>query len=160
MNWTTFVFAHMLKSRLRRGVVRTPDASHFLVSGALDIGAVIARIEIRVSKSFEDVLRKPPRVWCREPWMRSESDWHNDDVRGMCWVLDNEWRDVLSPEGRQERDLVAAGTEWLIDSVRSLASRHYYAHRVGLTAWPKEWVAWGHNSAGVLEYERLKNRRQ
>lgn len=159
MNWSSFVFAHALKSRLRHGVVKTLDRSHFLVRGTLDAGATLALIEMQVSKDFERVVRKPPRVWCKESWMRDGADWHNDRESGMCWVLEDEWRDVFSVSGRQPRDIVNVGTIWLMNNVQSLVSRHHYAHLMRLNDWPKEWDAWGHYDNGVKQYERA-NRSQ
>lgn len=156
MNWSSFVFAHTLKALLRHGVVETPDLSHFLVRGTLDVGAVLARIEIHVCQNFAMVIRKPPRVWCGEPWMRDGADWHNDRFGGMCWVLEDEWRDVLDGDGKQPRDQTVIGTTWLMNNVRSLVSRHYYAHLMRLKDWPKAWDAWAHYDKGAKQYERAK----
>lgn len=156
MNWSSFVFAHTLKARLRHGVVVSLGRSHFLVRGTLDAGAVLAKIEIQVSEDLHWIIQTPPRVWCREPWMRSEPDWHNDREGGMCWVLENEWRDVLSGDGRQPCDLIDVATGWLFHNVKSLVSRHHYGNLVRLNAWPKEWDAWAHYDNGAKQYERRK----
>jgi hypothetical protein len=159
MNWSSFIFAHTLKAQLRRGVVDTPDSQHFRVTGKLDAPAVLARVEIWVSRAFEEVLQEPPAVWCREPWMRDEPDWHNGRLTGMCWVLENEWRDHLGGDDKRPRDIIRVASAWLLNNVKSLVSRHHYAHLAALKSWPKEWDAWPHHHAGAKQYERERSRR-
>lgn len=150
------MFAHVLKARLRHGVVERVGGSFYRVTGLLNAPAVLARVEIKIPLNFDIVIGRPPRAWCHEPWMRSAADWHNDTTRGMCWVLENEWCDILSRPGRLPRDLVSAGTAWLLNNVQSLVSRHHYANLVGIKAWPKEWDAWPHYDKGAEQYERTK----
>jgi hypothetical protein len=156
MNWSSFVFVHKLKSQLRDGIVVRVNTSHYCITGILDAPAVLARLDIRVPQNFDRVLEIPPMVFCREPWMRTGVEWHNDSRTGMCWVLEAEWRDVWGAVGRSERESAEAAARWLINNVTSLISRHHYASLEGLKRWPKEWEAWGHYDAGIEEYERSK----
>jgi hypothetical protein len=158
MNWSSFAFAHTLKARLHRGAVETLGSPYYRVTGKLDAPAVRAPIEIHVCWDFEQVVRWPPRVFCRESWMREDVEWHNDRETGMCWVLENEWRDILGPQGRWPGDIVRIGNMWLLNNVKSLISRHHYAHLAGLKHWLKEWDAWPHYDKGVQQYERERQR--
>lgn len=160
MNSTSFAFAHRLKARLIDGDVTITDGRYFRVTGKIDAPAVLARIEIRVDSDFDRVIDLRPDVWCREPWMRSDKDWHNDRNGGMCWVLDKEWRDILGGKQRHPNDLVRNAVNWLLNNVQSLVSRHYYADLMKLNDWPKEWDAWEHYGAGVEQYEREQNERK
>ncbi|CAN5652069.1 hypothetical protein BH09PLA1_BH09PLA1_25420 [soil metagenome] len=159
MDGLSFVFAHVLKARLRDGVVETPDPWHFRVTGRLDAPSVLACIEIQVPQDFAQIIERPPRIWCRESWMRFGEEWHNDDEGGMCWVLRNEWRDVLSGPGRSPRDVIRIAGQWLMNNVTSLITRHHYAHLAGLKRWLKEWDAWPHYEKGVKQYEREQAKR-
>lgn len=159
MNYSSFIFAHRVKAKLRKGSVSAPDARHFVVTGKVNTPAVLASVEVVVARDFDELLHWPPQVTCLEPWMRVGSDWHNAGAAGgMCWVLGDEWRDVLRPEGRLPRDLVRVASTWLINNVTSLISRHYYAHLVQMKQWPTKWDAWAHYKEGSEEYEREQRR--
>jgi hypothetical protein len=90
--------------------------------------------------------------------MRSEADWHNDKWSGLCWVLQEEWRDTLAGQVQSRRDLIQACVAWLMTNVESLISRHHYGHLTGMKKWSREWDAWGHFGEGAKEYERAKSK--
>jgi hypothetical protein len=158
MNWSSFFLAHRIKAKLRNGTVGE-SYENFRVTGKLDTPAVLAAIDVRVSRSFEKVLAHPPRVRCLESWMRSGPDWHNDLEAGMCWVLADEWRDVFSQRGRNEGEVIRVASDWLIHNVTSLVSRHYCGHLHGMRRWPAEWNAWDHYEGGVAQYKAEQDKR-
>jgi hypothetical protein len=153
---SSWAVAQRLKAKLRCGLVDSFTPFNYRVVGLFDAPAVLARVEIQIPFNFDVVIRKPPRAWCRESWMRSEPDWHNDATGGMCWVLEDEWRDILAAPERLDGDLVSAATLWLLNNVGSLITRHHYANLARLTAWPKEWDAWPHFDKGAEKYERTR----
>lgn len=157
MCWSSFFLSHRIKSKLRSGtVIATKNA--FCIKGKLDTPAVLARVVVHVPFIFADVLARPPKVWCMESWMRSDPDWHNDEVTGMCWVLGREWRDVFSQRGRSEGDVIRVAADWLIHNTTSLISRHFYGHLEKLHKWPSTWNAWDHNNRGVEQYMAEQSR--
>lgn len=158
MNWSSLMLAHTLKARLRKGTVTSLASPFFLVEGKLKIGSALARVEIFVNKDFEIVLKIPPTVRCLEPWMRCHEDWHNSSLMGMCWVLEDEWRDTMAAE-KSDDNLFEFAAGWLLASAASLANRHHYAYLANLTVWKKEWEAWGHGAKGVAEYERSRRKK-
>lgn len=95
-------------------------------------------------------------VWCEESWVRVGADWHNGPP--LCWVLPDEWRDVMGWRGKTIAAIIQEGRLWFLDGVRLLLNRHYAAHMEGLTAWPPEWLSWSHRAEGVREYQLTKKR--
>lgn len=87
-------FAHLIARDLRDGVVETKKGVGFHVSGRLDVGPVLATVRIFVPWRFRGVKRRPPTVYCVEPWMRTGSDWHN--APPLCWTLPELWRDCMA----------------------------------------------------------------
>lgn len=150
-------FAAMLAERLRSGTVIAVRGQHYTVRGELCTTAVYVPIEVRVPWYFRYHKRRPPTVWCRQPWMRSEPDWHNGPG-GMCWVLDQEWRDHMLIRRKPVKAILQEGRDWLIKSVTLLVDRHYLAHRKGFTRWRPEWACWSHYGAGLREYRRSRAR--
>jgi hypothetical protein len=159
----------MLREELRGGVVATVDYSscrtkaglpYYRVTGRLDIGPLFASVEVRVWQDFMVLKRVPPAVWCNESWMRDGPDWHNSRASGMCWILQEVWRDGMSWKGKSALAILKEGREWLINDVRCLINRHYVASCEGLTEWPNEWPFWSHYNEGAEEYERTERIRR
>lgn len=155
MSWSLRL-VRMLEQELRepRAIVRKRDS--YQLTGRLDIGVRFVDVMIQVPVSFEEVRFKPPRVICTESWMRSDPDWHNDRVSGLCWVLEDQWRDVMSWSGKSVSLIMSEGCDWLLNDVRNLISRHYLAHYENITSWQPEWDSWAHRDEGAREYERTK----
>jgi hypothetical protein len=149
-------FTNMVASRLVPTPALSTEKKCFRLIGKLDAGPVIVPIEIAVPLLFRDLKRSPPTAWCHAPWMRTGPDWHN--LPPMCWVLPDEWRDVMGARGKPVRSIMDEGVDWLLTGVSSLVSRHYQAHLEGLDQWLPEWSAWGHGRAGVKEYQAEKRR--
>ena len=152
------LFARGLATYLRGGTTETVDDSRYQVTGQLDTGPVIAKVEIWIPQNFADLKRRPPPAWCHEPWMRDDNEWHNSAKSGMCWALNEEWRDELGWEGKPMWEFLQAARRWLLLAVPNLISRHYYGHLKGLKKWMPEWESWGHYSKGAKEYGRQKGR--
>lgn len=152
MKLEEYLFARRVAERLRSGSV-TENEALFIVTGMVVGELVIAPVEI-FSWKGDRVRLDPASVWCREPWMRDDPDWHNSTTTGMCWVLDDEWRHEMQESKTTSVDLIEHGSCWMIEAVKNLIDRHYHGYRLGLDQWPREWAAFSHNKLGRLEYER------
>lgn len=148
----TLKFANMLAGRLHASSVTTKGGVGSFVKGSLDTGPTTAEIEVFVPWLFRNLKRHPPVVLCNEPWMRTGADWHNGPP--TCWILPEEWREAMNWKGKPVKSILDEGVVWLISNVSCLLNRHYCAHLEGLTEWPEEWPAWGHDWEGVNEYRR------
>lgn len=106
---------------------------------------------------WQNALRQvPPKVWCRESWMRDDADWHNCGKGGMCWVLEEQWRDEMDRDDLPTDLFLGIGLRWLLTASINLIDRHYVGHFKKLKFWPKEWDAFSHFNEGAREYEREK----
>jgi hypothetical protein len=112
-------------------------------------------IEIRVAWTFKQLKCKPPRVICREEWMKKSAEWHNGPS-GMCWELDARWRDWMCIRRKPVAAILVEGREWLLAAVRLLIDRHYLSHVEGFSNWKPEWEYWGHFKLGPKEYRQSK----
>jgi len=166
---TSFQFARMLREKLRGSAIATVDwpdyrmngsLPYYRVTGRLDIGALFASVEIRVWQDFSVLKSVPPAVLCSERWMREGADWHNSPANGMCWILQEVWRDGMNWKDKSALAVLKEGRDWLINDVGCLINRHYTAFREGLTKWPKEWPFWSHYNEGAKEYERTERLRR
>lgn len=102
-------------------------------------------------------LSHPPTVWCHESWFRRGNiDWHAYSDGSLCWDLDQRWRVHLRCLARvlTREQLARHAAEYLLNSVRSLLTRHLTGHKLGLTEWPKEWLQWSHGRAALIEFAR------
>lgn len=95
-----------------------------------------------------DWTRILPEVYCSEPWVRSGQDWHafNGD---LCYVFDDEWRDLVSLVRSDEGNLAAAryAANLCLRNVRWLLYRHHIAAITKLANWPADWPGWPHSHA-------------
>lgn len=102
-------------------------------------------------------LSDSPEVWCYENWFRRGNlDWHAYSDGKLCWDLDLRWRvhlkSLASVLSREQFAQHAA--EYLLNSVRSLLTRHLTGYKLGLKEWPKEWLQWSHGTAALTEFTR------
>lgn len=115
--------------------------------------SLTAYIEIIV---WRDWLSRPPRVVCKENWMRMGDEWHVYEDYSLCWVLDDQWRDILTGYLKtlrnEEVELIAS--TWCLTNAKDLIYKHHLAKRLGLKSWPKEWIAWRHGDQGKRDYLR------
>jgi hypothetical protein len=151
MSWSRR-FALAIQQTLREPHKLERRNPNYEVSGRLDIGSCFVGITVCVPISFNELKRNPPRVVCKEPWMKDGAEWHNSRSNGLCWVLANQWVDVMGWTGKSVTSIIDEGVKWLINDVTNLISRHYFAHCENLTSWPPEWDAWAHYGEGVKEY--------
>lgn len=152
-------FANVIAANLRSARIDAIRRKCYRVKGQLETTAVVVDVEVYLPWFFRDLKRKPPRVWCREPWMKIGADWHND-AQGMCWILPDEWRDAMSWMRKPVAAIISEGQRWLFNNVRLLVDRHYLAHIEGVPNWSREWDAWSHYKEGVKEYRRQNGRRR
>lgn len=103
---------------------------------------------------------RPPTVWCSETWIRRDIDWHAGGDGWLCYVLGDEWRDLLA---RVEQESAVDARRYAmglcVRNVRWLLYRHHLAHVTGISEWLPEWPAWAHHDAGRREYEQSKKER-
>lgn len=147
-------FANMLAAELRSPTVGRSRRGALRVTGRLDTGVVLASVVVLVAPRFKNLKRAPPLVSCDEPWMKIGPDWHNGPP--LCWVLPDEWRDVMNWKGKPVAAIFEEGKQWFLNGVRCLVNRHYLAHLDCLTAWPPEWSSWSHYGEGIRQYKRAK----
>jgi hypothetical protein len=104
---------------------------------------------IRVTTNWMTV---PPTVYCSDPWVRRERDWHSGAEGILCYVLDHEWRDrIRDLTTRHDAEGIASyGAEYLIRNTRWLLQRHMIGEQQNLTLWT--WGGWGHGLEGPREY--------
>lgn len=102
-----------------------------------------------------------PRVYCNEPWIRRELDWHclRDQSKEsewygqqqMCWVHPAEW--LIAHDHRLKRinTVVLEGADWLKNNLTKLLDCHWAGHVLGIKNWRPEWGGWAHGNAGTQE---------
>lgn len=159
-------FLLTLCSRMHSHCVTGDHASGAVrVHGALNL----SHESIRINKNVEcliiatrNIFTQMPRVFCLEPWMRDNPDWHAFKQGLLCFENELRWVDRLS---KLKQEIGPAGTaimaaDWLVNSVASLVSRHYFADQLGITNWSEKWEAWDHGDSGISEYlKELKQRK-
>lgn len=145
-------FIYTLASQLRDTQVVDIPPKVYELTGRLDTGAVIVPVTVQVPWRFKELKQKPPVVQCAASWMRKGADWHNGET--MCWVLPLMWRGIMSWKGKSTNSIIHEGVEWLVNDVRVLINRHYYAHIAGIEQWPEEWKYWSHFGEGIKEYKK------
>lgn len=153
----SFRFAKAIAGTLRGAKVETIPGKEFRVTGRLDVGATLANVTVVVPWRFQKLKHRGCTVTCNEPWMKRGLEWHNFET-WMCWMLPDQWRDYMAWKGKSTHQIISEGSNWLITSARSLISRHYCAHLLELSEWPREWSAWGHGLKGIAEYDREAER--
>lgn len=134
-----------------------PDARWAKVTGLLNLShdavttAKQARCRFALTPEWKSA---PPTVWCLDDWVRCEIDWHAGVGGIICYVLDEQWCDLVLQAQRDGGD--QAATRYAISlclrNVRWLLYRHHIAHVTRIRTWPGEWPAWPHGSAGRKEY--------
>jgi hypothetical protein len=148
----SFRFAHSIAAGLRNSEVTEVGRSFYCVTGRLDIGAAFVSLKIIGRLRLQEFKQRPPLVRCLETWMKTGADWHNGPP--VCWVLQEQWQDVMGWRGKQHEAIFSEGRDWLFGSVTSLVSRHHYAHLHGIEEWPADWAFWAHGREGAAEYRR------
>jgi len=130
-----------------------PDGDH-IITGNLKTELCKAKITIQYSPRFRNLRRVAPTVWCHEPWMRDEADWHNSKTNGMCWVLQEEWYDYQNISHKRRQDVVDDALRWIFGGITLLINRHHVGHVRNLDKWQEEWEAWEHEEKGNYGYRR------
>lgn len=162
------VAIHSPPALLHRGVfsLSTGGAT---VSGTLNLThsdgstTVAANCSIRVYPAWR---KRAPVLRCSDKWVRgrerSETNpsWHVNSDGTLCYMLDDEWADVLAEvedlHGLSATLATAAG--YAINSARWLLYRHLQGYRRKLVSWDPQWPQWPHYADGVWAYRREKSR--
>lgn len=161
----SLLFSQSLAEHIRNPVTKIIDrrepgrCRQYQLEGTLEVPSRLVSVRIRVPGYFDTLRNKPPSVWCLEDWMRDDPDWHNSNALGMCWVLNEEWQDVIGCSSMPWRSVITEGVRLLLSNCTNLISRHHFGYLKDLKEWPPEWEAWGHYDEGPREYERSKGRR-
>lgn len=141
----------------RPGVHLDQDARWVKVMGLLNLSHDDVTTTKQVRCRFELIPEwrsEPPAVWCLEDWVRCDVDWHAGRGGILCYVLDEQWRDVVSKVqmGGDNYAATRYAVSLCLRNVRWLLYRHYIAHVTRLRTWPGEWQAWSHGAPGRMEY--------
>lgn len=138
------------------------DREDFYVKGMLNLshGKIVTTVNAKVSIAIPcDWVKLPPKVRCQEPWVKIGMDWHVYSDRSLCWILSDEWRDVLEIQTLrlqlQEFEFFAAG--WCMNNSKDLIYKHYLAEKLELKQWHPDWPAWRHGQAGRADYSRERS---
>ncbi len=70
------------------------------VSGVLNLSHDEIRTNKKAQCKFElspEWKTKPPVVHCRESWVRADWDWHAGVGGVLCYILDEQWKEVQRP---------------------------------------------------------------
>jgi len=132
------------------------------VSGVLNLSHDEIRTNKRAQCKFEllpEWKTKPPVVHCREPWVRADWDWHAGTGGVLCYILDEQWKDLVGTVMTQEGNVAAARYAAILclRNVCWLLYRHYIGNITKMTMWPRDWPAWPHGEPARREYFRNKN---
>lgn len=120
-----------------------PDS--FTVKGGIRLKETSAHCSFWIAPTW--TIRNPVVV-CHESWLRTGADWHAYTDGSLCYVLDQEWHDVMNSVVGRDGILVAADAArlWITRNVAWLLSKHLMADDLGLTTWPADWPFWPHGS--------------
>jgi hypothetical protein len=128
---------------------------------------VAAHCSIRVSPAWR---KKAPILRCSDKWIRGRErsepnpSWHVNSDGTLCYMLDNEWADVLAEveELHGVSAALATAAGYAINSVRWLLYRHLQGYRRKLVSWDPQWPQWPHYADGIWAYhrEKLRNRKR
>jgi len=111
-----------------RGIDRT-----IILSLSLPESKGTAEIEIHISPNWK---LYPPRVLCKEPWIKRDIDWHIYSDGRLCYIYDGEWIDqVQSVRGMNEQDRLLYPSSLLFLNVTYLLDRHCLSEQLGITEW-------------------------
>lgn len=106
----------------------------------------------------------PPRVICHEPWIkRGDPDWHIHYDGELCFELPIRWKRQVTEIVELHTDGTAAeyACNWLLNSARSLLSRHLFASRNAIARWPTAWEYWAHQRpAAEAQYWSMAEQEQ
>lgn len=148
-------FFRLISQPLRRTTVTlAADGNFWWLRGTMPIGHKSALLDIFFDRWFKNLKRHAPLVYCDEKWVRRDIDWHVFSDGCLCWTLPRLWRDLHCWRGKPRRLIAVEGSELLIESVRSLLTRHLLGTMQNKGEWPNAWGQWSHGREGANEYER------
>lgn len=117
------------------------------------------RAEIEIAFCPDSLKKKAPIVFCDEPWIRRELDWHCFRAKGaneawadrdrLCWIHPCEWELANDHQSKKLRLVIDEGSEWLKNNLLKLLDRHWTGHELGIKKWKTEWGGWGHGKTGT-----------
>jgi len=141
------------------GVDLDPGANWAVVSGELNLSHDAVSTPRTARCRFHlrpDWRRQLPLVQCCEPWVRNDWNWHAGEGGLLCYILDEQWRDVVGEVLNQEGIAAASGFAACVclRNVRWLLYRHYIGRITKMAGWPTTWPAWPHGEAGRRDYLR------
>jgi hypothetical protein len=144
------------------------DARFSVCSEALDYRCISGKVvtksyaaEIDVTFIPSQLKRRPPIVFCGEPWIIRDLDWHCFRAEGrggvwsqrdrLCWIHPAEWEMAHDYSLKPLSLVIEEGAAWLKNNVTKLLDRHWMGHQLGMRKWRTEWGGWGHGSIGTQE---------
>ncbi|MDP0492236.1 MAG: hypothetical protein Q7Q71_14395 [Verrucomicrobiota bacterium JB023] len=136
--------------------IQKSDRSSLTLNGKLRFSVndteVIAPIRIKIN--LRTMRRTPPMLFCDEPWVKREADWHvNVNADGdLCWISHDEWKLAQSQTSKSKILVVEDFSELLRCGALFLISRHWIATKLELKIWPKQWDQWLHSDEGTKQF--------
>jgi hypothetical protein len=146
------------------GIRVSPDSRQASFSGYLNLSHTNVESDVNAYCQFHvfcDWETQLPALFCHEPWVKKDWDWHVGKDGNVCYELPLRWQDHIR-KVRQEAGFVLAigyAATWCLNSTRWLLYRHHFAYENSISVWPKNWPAWRHNEDGISDYRRSPFRR-
>lgn len=148
---TNYMFASARPSRSEIGVRGELLIKDFATEGACRANCTFA--------SSTQWASNPIKVFCTEPWIKKEVNWHlvpeilerpakDDAAWRLCYELEQRWCDCIEFVRRSNKDplkTITFAAAFCLQASRWLIEKHLFAYRQNITKWPPEWLAWPHN---------------
>ncbi|WFB36813.1 hypothetical protein P3T73_03430 [Kiritimatiellota bacterium B12222] len=118
-----------------------------VIHGRLPVMGTLAEIWIDCSISWRQY---PPSVYCFEPWIREDIDWHVYSWLEFCWVHDEEWKkyhEVFNPTPQ-------TSSVYLMKNVEHLLQCHRLGYIHDIDTWQKEWGQYEHGDKAIPKLRR------
>jgi hypothetical protein len=84
--------------------------------------------------------RTPPSIYCFEPWIRNDIDWHVYPWHEFCWVHDEEWNKFH----QMFQPTVQTSAWYLLNNLAHILRCHRLGFVHDLDCWQKEWGQYAH----------------
>lgn len=133
-----------------------------VITGKLIRSEYEAEIEVIFCPSQLKIIQ--PIVFCYEPWVRHEMDWHClpylkegslwNGYYNLCWIYPGEWILAHNYKSKRLKKVAIEGSELLKNNLSKLLDCHWVGHALGIKKWRDEWGAWGHGRKGIQEFSQ------
>ena len=159
--WTMINFAMEMSSFFAKFDLIIGDTvvlyGELLLNNKINIKRKVkASVEIHI---FSD-LSKIPEVFCINPWIKRDIDWHVNQEGKLCWELYINWQEKILLAQQNDaltiNNICQYASNWCMNSVITLLNYHWIGHLEEITTWNPRWVFWKHGNEGIRQYEKEK----